>query len=277
MEEGDPIQLAISNLAWPVEADAAVSGVLKRCGVRGVELAPTKVWPKPLEVSESAVREYRSRWEQHGLRVVALQAILFGRPDLTVFESDETRAETQAYLAGMCRLAGWLGAEVLVFGSPKNRLVGAMPPAVAESVASEFFRRVGEFAAKYGTAVCIEPNPVEYGCDFVTRAIDGVRLVERVNHPGFDLHLDAGGMTLSGDPPELLTRHGRMLRHFHISEPHLQPIGRAHVDHASLAPALRAGGYERWVSIEMKPVLDAAPEEAVEGAVRLAQELYQLN
>jgi sugar phosphate isomerase/epimerase len=277
MEEGDPIRLAISNLAWPVEADAAVAGILKRCGVLGVELAPTKVWPKPLEASESAAREYRGRWEQLGLRVVALQAILFGRPDLTLFESDEKRAETLAYLAGMCRLAGWLGTEVLVFGSPKNRLVGAMSPAVAESVAGEFFRRVGESAAEYGTAVCIEPNPVEYGCDFVTRAVDGVRLVERVNHPGFGLHFDAGGMALSGDPPELLTRHGRMLRHFHISEPHMQPIGRARVDHAGLAAALRAGGYERSVSIEMKPVPDVAPEEAVESAVRLAQELYQLD
>jgi sugar phosphate isomerase/epimerase len=277
MEEGDPIRLAISNLAWPVEADAAVAGVLKRCGGGGVELAPTKVWPKPLEVSETAAREYRGWWEQHGLRVVALQAILFGRPDLTLFESDEKRAETQAYLAGMCRLAGWLGAEVLVFGSPKNRLIGAMPPAVTGSVAGEFFRRVGEAAAKCGTAVCIEPNPVEYGCDFITCSAEGVRLVERVNHPGFGLHLDAGGMTLSNDPSELLTRQGRMLRHFHISEPHLQPIGRARVDHAGLAAALRAGGYERWVSIEMKPVPDMAPEEAVESAVRLAQELYQLD
>jgi sugar phosphate isomerase/epimerase len=249
--------------------------VLCRCEVSGVELAPTKLWPKPLEVTEAEVLSYRRFWEGRSLRVVALQAILFGRSDLTIFENAAKRTKTLEYLDGMCRLAGWLGAAVLVFGSPKNRLVGSMPLAVADAVASEFFWRVGESAAKYGTAVCIEPNPVEYGCDFVTRAAEGARLVELVNNPGFGLHLDSGGMTLSGDPPELLARYGPTLRHFHISEPHLQPIAHSPVDHAKLAAALRAGGYGGWVSIEMRPVQGVPPAEAVEAALRLAHQLYQ--
>ena len=271
------MRLAVSSLAWPPEADAAVAETLRRCRVGGVELAPTKVWPKPLEASEAAVREYRRFWERHGLRVVALQAILFGRPDLTVFEDEAKRAETIDYLAGMCRLAGWLGAGVLVFGSPKNRLVGSLSPAQADTIARDFFTRVGERAAKCDTAVCIEPNPVEYGCDFVTRTEDAARLVAAVNHPGFGLHGDAGGMALSGDSPDLLTRYGRTLRHFHISEPHLVPIGQGGVDHTALAAALQAGGYKRWVSIEMKPVVDMPLAAAVENAVRLAQRLYGLS
>jgi sugar phosphate isomerase/epimerase len=123
----------------------------------------------------------------------------------------------------------------------------------------------------------MEPNPVEYGCDFATRTAEAARLVATVGHSGFGLHGDAGGMTLSGDRPELLTRHAGLLRHFHVSEPHLAPIDRTRVDHAGLAAALRAGGYERWVSVEMKPVPDVAPASAVDAALRLARQLYNVQ
>ena len=53
-----------------------------------------------------------------GVSVVALQALLFGRPDLVLFESPERRSATLDYLEGVLRLASWLGAGPLVFGSP---------------------------------------------------------------------------------------------------------------------------------------------------------------
>ena len=104
---------------------------------------------------------------------------------------------------------------------------------------------------------CIEPNPIYYGCDFVTNAREGETLVSTVNHEGFGLHLDAAGMQLSGDAPTALTNH--TFCHFHISEKNLLPIGAGDTDHAAFGAALASSDYAGWISIEMRrhdPVID---------------------
>lgn len=243
-------------------------------GVQGLELAPTKVWQRPTEVSEYVAKSYRTAVEQRGLRIVAFQAILFGRPELTLFENDTRRAEAVEYLAGMCRLAGWLGARVLVFGSPKNRLIGSMPSADAQVIARDFFRRVGDHAVRHDTAVCIEANPPDYGCDFVTHTAAAAELVRTVNHPGFGLHLDAGGITLARDALALVRDLAARARHYHISEPHLVPIGQGGADHATLAAALRDGGYDQWLSVEMKPVAGQTLAEVLVQVAGIVREQY---
>src|SRR5262245_32244396 len=83
LEGAGAMRLAISNLAWPGEADESAAAVLVDCGAQGVEIAPTKVWTRPLEATASERRAYRAAWERRGIQVVALQALLFGRPELT--------------------------------------------------------------------------------------------------------------------------------------------------------------------------------------------------
>jgi sugar phosphate isomerase/epimerase len=268
------MRLAVSNLAWDAADDAAVLHLLSDLDVGGLELAPTKVWPRPLDATARDARAYRAAVEACGLRVVAFQAILFGRPELTLFQSEARRAEAVEYLAGLCRLAGWLGSRVLVFGSPKNRLVGSMAPAEALSIARDFFRRVGDRAVKHGTAVCIEANPPEYGGDFVTRTAEAVALVNAVDHPGFGLHLDAGGITLAGDSADEVRACASAARHYHVSEPHLVPIGTGGAGHAGLAGALHAGGYRGWLSIEMKPVPDRPAVDVLRRAIAAARSAY---
>jgi sugar phosphate isomerase/epimerase len=260
------MQLAISNLAWDVRDDAAVAALLQSLDVRGVELAPTKVWPKPLDATPAEVRACRRFWEDGGLRIVALQALLFGRPDLTLFDDARGRAATAEYLTGMIRLAEQLGATRLVFGSPKNRARGALALAEATEIATEFFGQIGRQARRRGVVFCVEPNPGDYQCDFITNAAEGLALVRKVNDAGFGLHLDAGGMALGGDPPAFCTAHAAEVRHFHISEPHLAPVGTGTTGHAGFGAALRAGGYAGWVSIEMKP-------PAVDGLTVIRQSL----
>jgi sugar phosphate isomerase/epimerase len=248
------VKLAVSNIAWPREHDAAVAELLREHGITGVEVAPTKLWPKPLEATDPEVVAYRRWWEERGFRVVAAQSLLFGRPDLTVFESHEIGKRTLEYLAGIVRLCSRLGAEALVFGSPKNRRVGTMPREQAAAVAVGFFRVLGTKAATAGTAVVMEANPPEYGADFVTRAVEAVELVSAVKHRGFRLHLDTGCMSLANDPiPETFDAAFPLLRHFHVSEPNLAAPGSSgKVDHPAFAAELRRRGYEHWVSLEMR-------------------------
>ena len=268
------MRLAVSNIAWPAEADELVAAILRGHGVQGVEIAPTKTWPQPLEASPASVRAYRETWEERGLPIVSMQALLYGRPELTIFDDVATRRRTRDYLAGIIELAAELGAKALVFGSPKSRRRGSLTPEKADEIAIPFFREMGRIAAERGIDFCLEPNPVDYGCDYATRAAEGLDLVCRADQEGFGLHLDAAAMMLAGDAPaESIARAGTRLRHFHASEPFLAPIGSAVVDHQLFAQALRACRYDRWVSIEMKQA-DGDWLGALVRAVSIVQEHY---
>jgi sugar phosphate isomerase/epimerase len=271
------MRLAVSNIAWPADQDAAVAGVLRDLGVTGIEVAPTKVWPRPLDATLPQVEDYRASWVARGFEVVAAQALLFGRPDLTLFESEEVRRQTREYLVGIIQRCARLGAGAQVFGSPKNRRVGDRPRGEAWEVAVEFFTDLAEIAQAEGTCVVMEANPPEYGADFVTRTAEAVELVRAVNHPGFRLHLDTGCMTLANDPiRETFDAGFGLLRHFHVSEPNLDPPGSGNVDHAAFAVELRRRGYGRWVSLEMREP-QPFTLDGFAGAVQRVEQVYGIG
>lgn len=268
------MRLAVSNIAWPVAADAAVADMLAAEGVAGVEVAPTKIWPKPAEATDAELDACRATWEGRGLPIVSAQSLLFGRPELTLFDDAAMRQRTLDYLASVVRTCARLGAGPLVFGSPKNRRRGPMPATEAFAIAVEFFGRLAAIAERDGAVIALEANPPEYAADFVTRAPEALELVRAVNRPGLRLHLDAACMTLAGDDPAIIADGRAELCHFHASEPMLAPLGTASkVPHAALAGHLRSAGYGGTVSIEMRE-----PEpfsiDALRTAVRFAQAVY---
>jgi D-psicose/D-tagatose/L-ribulose 3-epimerase len=270
------VRLAISNIAWPSGGDDDAAPLLHAHGVQGVELALTKIWPEPLAATAGEVRAYRQCWERRGLRIAALQALLFGKPQLTLFDSESVRRQTLDYLAGIIQRAAWLGAAALVFGSPKNRLRGERTPAEAWDIAVPLFRELGRIAHRQSVCFCIEPNPAEYGCDFVTTVAEGIELVDAVAEEGFGLHLDTGGMALADEAPAAsIAAAGERCRHFHISEPYLAEIGSGTAAHGECAAALRARGYCGWVSIEMSEAKErGAWRVGMERALALARANY---
>ncbi|ELR97344.1 sugar phosphate isomerase/epimerase [Gloeocapsa sp. PCC 73106] len=263
------MKIAISNLAWEQTETDSIAAILLDFSIKGVEIAPTKVWSNPLTVSSEEAKTYKRYWQNYDIQIVALQSLLFGRGDLTIFETKEQRLATRNYLSGIIQLAGQLGANVLVFGSPKNRLVNNIFLEVATEIAVDFFSDLGDVAVNCGVKFCLEPNPRVYGCDFINTSAEGFSFVNKVNNPGFGLHLDAAGMTLSqeamqrglgGFPHERLHQEAiatslekafPQLCHFHISEPNLQIIGSQEVRHDLFAHTLTRLNYQGWVSIEM--------------------------
>jgi sugar phosphate isomerase/epimerase len=247
------LRLAASNIAWEPSDDDAAAAVLREHGFAAVEIAPTKWWDKPLEAPAPEIAEQRTGWAAREVPIVAMQALLFGRPDLQLFGSPVQRDELRAYLHGIIDLAASLGVRVLVFGSPKNRRRGSLSMVEAMRVAVPFFRAIGEHAAVHRMAFCIEPNPAAYDCDFITTMDEAFELDREVSQAGFMVHADLGGMTVNGEDPGLaLARAPERLGHVHVSEPYLAEIGTGGAAHERAAAALHAIGYSGWVSIEMK-------------------------
>lgn len=269
------MKLAISNIAWPTSADAGVADMLVAQGVAGIEIAPTKIWPRPTEATDAELDSYRAFWESRGLPIVAAQSLLFGLPEMKLFADADTRKKTLDYLAAMARVCGRLGAGPLVFGSPKNRQRGAMPADRAWPIAVEFFSELADAAEREGTVIVLEANPPEYGADFITHAAEALAMVRAVNRTGLRLHLDAACMTLAGDDLGIIAESRAELRHFHASEPQLSPLGTGGVVHDSMAAHLRSAVYGGFVSVEMREV-EPFRVEALREAVRLAKRTYGL-
>lgn len=247
------MKLAISNIAWRADEDAAALPMLRDLGVAGLEVAPTRLWPDLYAVTSDDLAAARQDVEAQGLRVVALQSLLFGRPDLQVFGDEATQDALLAHLDRVMAIGAALGAGPLVFGSPRNRTRGDTPMAVAMEQAVALYGKWGEAAAFHGVCLCIEPNAPAYGCDFITTVAEAIELVRLVDHPGFRLHVDAGVMTLNGeDYASTLEAAFPYMAHYHVSEPNLVLVGEGGTDHARAADCLRSLGYDGWVSIEMR-------------------------
>jgi sugar phosphate isomerase/epimerase len=122
--------------------------------------------------------------------------------------------------------------------------------------AADFFNDAAEICHQRQCCIGLEHNPVGYGCDFVTNVADARELVDMVDHPGFQLHLDSAGIHMCGpDIGEVISEAGKFV-HYHISEPMLEPVADGEVDHERAGETLKDIGYSGWVSIEMKLVPD---------------------
>ena len=267
------MRLAVSNIAWTAETDEEIATLLADLGVSAIEIAPTRRWPDPALATPEDAEAYRTWWARRGLRIASMQSLLFGRDDLVIFGAQDKRAEARDYLRRIIRLAGDLGAGPLVFGSPKNRRIGALPAAEARHIAIEFFGAMGDAASASGVTFCLEPNPAEYGADYLTTSTAAVELLGEIRNPGLGLHLDAAAMTLAKESPrEAIVAAIPWLRHFHASEPYLAPIGSGGTDHGAFASALAGEGYEGLISIEMRGV--EGPVAVVRDAVLRVQQAY---
>ncbi len=250
---------AVSNIAWAVADDDAAFALLETAGVKHLEIAPTRFWPDLSTVSEHKARDFAERIHARGFSICAFQALLFGKPDLLVFGEDKGRACLD-YLAKVCRLAKWMGAKVLVFGSPKNRLRGALSIDEAFVRGREFFRAASDRAEEQGVVICIEPNPDIYGCDFLQSAAETASMVQAIESPGIRMNLDMGELIHHGTDVACAVREFfPVIGHFHVSEPMLASFDAARAAHREAALALKEAGYTGIVSLEMKAPRDGLP------------------
>jgi D-psicose/D-tagatose/L-ribulose 3-epimerase len=268
------VNLAVSNIAWLPEEDAAAFDILQALGISQLELAPSRRWPDPAVATVMDAERYRQDLRNAGFSGVAFQAILFGKPELTLFESPKARLRCINYLGHVARLAAACGAGPLVFGAPKNRRIPeGMPLAEADRIALEFFGALAQRAAQLGVSFCLEPNPTDYGCNYLTHVADAARIVRQVNSPGLRLQIDAGELAMNNEAVEsVIHEQADIIGHVHISQAMLAGFEAPWEGHALLARALAQIDYQLLLSIEMKRPADGLG--GVRRAVEFARKCY---
>ena len=267
------MKLSVSHIAWPAGQEEEAMEWLRGMGVGGVELAPRRAFGDLEAAREDDVRALADWYSRQGMAITSFQALLFGVDGVELFGTEDSRRRMARVLVAAGKVAGWCGAGPMVFGSPKNRLKGGLTDEQAMAIAVPFFREVGDACAEAGSCLVMEANPEAYGADFCTRLEQAARLVERVDSPGFGLHVDAGGMALSGEDFEGVLRHAApLIRHVHASQVNLESFDEPADVHARLAGVLQETGYAGAVSIEMRAQVDV--RGAVEQAVRAVRGIY---
>lgn len=244
------MDLSISNIAWSNKYDDTVYEILKNRGFKGIEIAPTRLFPQlPYENIERAGLLAVELKKLYGLSISSMQSIWYERNE-NIFSSAEERAEMLEYTKKAIDFASAIGCKNIVFGCPKNR---TMKKDSDMEIAVRFFKELGEYAIAKDTVLSIEPNPIIYNTNFINTTIQAFEFANLVKCKGFRVNMDFGTILYYKEKLQMLDDNINLINHIHISEPGLEPIKRRDI-HGGLAALLRERKYDKFVSIEMKDI-----------------------
>lgn len=235
---------------WPFEK---AFGLAAECGYTGLEIAPFTISDYVTDISSAKRAEVKKQAEKAGLEILGIHWLLAKTEGFYMTSPDaEVRKKTSAYFAELAKFCADLGGKILVCGSPKQRNV---LPGVTQDQAMDYAEEV--FSAfipaleETDTLFAIEPlAPAE--TDFLNTAGQTVELIERINSPRIQLHLDCKAMSSEKTPiPELIRKHHKRMVHFHANDPNLRGPGFGDLDFVPVFEALKEVDYRGWVSVEV--------------------------
>ncbi|HDS1655277.1 sugar phosphate isomerase/epimerase family protein [Stenotrophomonas maltophilia] len=267
------MNVSISNIAWNRDDDEAMASLLRSAGLSMIDVAPSKYFDDFANAAPQAITSVKEWWRSRGIRIIGMQSLLFGTQGLNVFGDASVQQRMLSHLKHVFRIAEGLGADRLVFGSPKNRDRTGLSTVQANEVAAAFFRHAGDAASSHGVTLCLEPNPGRYGANFMTTTAETAQVVEMVAHPSIRMQLDTGAVAINEEAPtELLPRYSHLIGHVHLSEPDLLPLGSTGTDHAVMAALIDRHLPKHPVAIEMLPPAEGLP--AIKSSIGFAVRCY---
>lgn len=241
------MNLSISNIAWSKEHDLEMYRFLKENGLKGLEIAPTRLFTEnPYEQIEAAKVFSETIKNNYGLCISSMQSIWYGKNE-NIFGSVSERETLIAYTKKAIDFAEAINCRNLVFGCPKNRNI---PDPNKRPIAIEFFRIIGEYAFKHQTIIAIEPNPTIYNTNFINTTSEAFEICKEIDSPGIKVNIDFGTIIFNNENFDQVIENIDIVNHIHISEPYLEMIQKRSIHEQLLR--LRKANYDKFISIEMK-------------------------
>lgn len=217
---------------------------IRKTGFDGVEI--------PIfEGSPDDYRRLGAMLDRIGLERTAVSAM--GDPGMNLISSDAaTRRRGIDYMKWAIDCAAALGADRL--SGPLHSTLGQFSgggPTTAEikrSIGSQ--RAIGDHAAKRGVTIGLEALN-RFECYLVNTMADLGAHIDAIGHPHIRAMYDTFHCNIEeADPISAFTKHRDRIVHVHISENDRGVPGRGHVPWAETFKAIRASGYDDWLTIE---------------------------
>lgn len=250
---------SISNIAWnPANKNQAYS-ILQKNNFKGLEVAPGLLFHEienPISPKKKDIVKVKNELKSYELRLVSMQSLLFGKNNALLFGNSDERKLFFDEVLNVIKLAEILEIPNLVFGSPSNRIIpDGMSQTESNEIAFSTFYKLGQNAHSSGTSISIEPNPKEYGTNFINTMSEAANFVENINCLGITSILDVGALKMNNELKNLesiLDSIAGRLNHVHVSEPYLAPAPKNCKELDNLYNLLTNIGYKKAISIEMK-------------------------
>lgn len=265
---------AVSNIALTAFDHQAELMQLRKLGIAGIEVAPSRRWNNTWsELKPSDVETYRREIEAAGLEVVGLHSLFFDHPELGLFKGPETDAQSMLFLKHLSAVCRDLGGKTLIYGGGRKR--NDLPLDRAYAQARDFFNELCVRIEDHGTCFCFEPlGPND--TDFINSALESLTIVKDISHPALRVQLDAKALYENNEAASgIFQAVSDELVHFHANEPGLNTLGHSGViDHQFLGQMLRDINYDGYVSIEQRMLNDDNPLADIKVSIAVLKENY---
>ncbi|MCX5496004.1 sugar phosphate isomerase/epimerase [Kaistia dalseonensis] len=178
-----------------------------------------------------------------------------------------------------------LGAEVLCgpFHQPLGLFSGHGPTEAEKADCAEVHKAAARYAAKADLKLSIEPLN-RFECYFLNTARAAKALVEAVDEPNYGYLYDTFHFNIEEkSQPKAIHATASAINHVHISENDRGTPGTGPIDFGSVFWALKAAGYDGWMTVEAfgsalpdlaaatrvwRPLFDK-PADVYQGAIKL--------
>ena len=202
------------------------------------------------EATESIFAPILEKYQASPIPILACNVFLPG--DLKVVGPELDQPRIQAYVQTAMRRVMLIGAEVVVFGSGKARMVPAgFERATAEDQIVDFLRLVADEAEQHDITVVIEPlNRRE--SNILNSVPEGDAMAARVDRPAIRNLADFYHMEEENEPLRNLVACKERLAHVHVADSGRRAPGTGSYPYAEFVEQLRLAQYDSMVSIECR-------------------------
>jgi sugar phosphate isomerase/epimerase len=240
--------------SWEESCKAAANA-----GYSGIEVAPFTLADDIRNLNATERKNIRDAAQTYGLEIVGLHWLLVSPSGLSCTDPDPAvRQNTREYMKALVDFCADMGGKVMVFGSPKQRLIASGETKETTSqMLLETLKPSLSFAEEYGISICLEPLPAEE-TNFLLTLQDAVDLIAKSESNACKTILDVKSASVETSPiPELIERFQHIIAHVHANDANRRGPGFGETDFRPILSSLKSIEYTGWVSVE---VFDYSPD-----------------